>query len=388
MCSGDSVSIPGRTRHWRGSSSMDDAEDVDANDGMSAGGEARVLRSVSAVATSLPLPQHAVVQPSEAGEGADGAGAEASSLSEEHDSGTHDASRRGKRRLRRQNPDCGSHGVDSTSVRMVEQKGWICRNEGGGMGEGRYEEEDQDMDDYQDDGIDLSVEQPHADRLGHQSQHGDQYNRGGKAARRQGTEASEALGASPGWQSIGKLPREQADEAAGTPMSSHGATINRGALGTAAGAHAPGARFEDLPGMEDDSSDADENGVGVGAPGDAPGMNLALGPPSAESLDGEQAGGVDAGDFGWQVENDEAAGDIADNEGIGHPHEGVEWGMQAGEQAEATEDQEVPLVGEIRLKMGRNFGHFFLVSIRFDCCGSGLILFILRVTKIDIIRFD
>lgn len=89
---------------------------------------------------------------------------------------------------------------------------------------------------------------------------------------------------------------------------------------------------------------------------------------------GMPPGGVGGGMFGF----DFGAGVLTMDHGGGHEGAeggsqggGVEWVMEGGEAIAMTDEVELPLVGEIHLNLGRNFGHFFQVCKFFIRARSG-----------------
>lgn len=112
-----------------------------------------------------------------------------------------------------------------------------------------------------------------------------------------------------------------------------------------------------------DDAESGWGGVGYGN-----GAGVAAGAAAADTLEvalglgGAGAGALSFGDGGGAGGGGAGAGG---GDGGGSAGGGVEWVMQGGEQVGTTEDAEVPLVGEIRLSMGRNFGHFFAVNCFF-----------------------
>lgn len=116
--------------------------------------------------------------------------------------------------------------------------------------------------------------------------------------------------------------------------------------------------------------DVEAGRVVDGASGGGIGRGAGPGVRHGQGGGGAPMAAVD-GDDSWDDDDDDDDGEGADvdddvdefddhEEGLFDPQEGVDWA--AGEaQPEPTEDGDVPLVGGIRLSMGQNFGHFFLV---------------------------
>lgn len=144
-----------------------------------------------------------------------------------------------------------------------------------------------------------------------------------------------------------------------------------------------GASSDDIHRNDDHIGREDASGLDWGGPGkdqrdpwlpepallssaDGGGGSGGEGGGAGAGAGGLPASGGDGGVFGFDFGGGAVAMDhVEDYEGAdgGSQGGGVEWVMEGGE-AIAMADEVEPLVGEIHLKLGRNFGHFFQVCVR------------------------
>lgn len=114
-------------------------------------------------------------------------------------------------------------------------------------------------------------------------------------------------------------------------------------------------------------------GVGVGGGGGGGGDGVGVAGGGGDNDEGG-GGGVENGDDGDGGDGGGGGGmlNFGDDNGMavvghgggGHGEAGgggVEWVVQGGEVFATADEEHVPMVGEIRLNLGRNFGHFFQV---------------------------